>query len=79
MKVKCLVQEHNTMTWPGLEPGPLDLESGAPLCLPHDVKSTIRSYSKDKCFFFCCLSLNAQLRKFKIHRTFVLAKTSPPG
>ena len=25
--VKCLAQEHNTMTRPGLEPGPLDPES----------------------------------------------------
>ena len=22
--MKCLAQEHNTMTWPGLQPGPLD-------------------------------------------------------
>ena len=29
MRVKCLVQEHNTMTRPGLEPGPLDPESSA--------------------------------------------------
>ena len=29
VKVKCLVQEHNTMTRPGLEPGPLDTESSA--------------------------------------------------
>ena len=28
MRVKCLAQEHNTMTRPGLEPGPLDPESG---------------------------------------------------
>ena len=27
MRVKCLAQEHNTMTRPGLEPGPLDPES----------------------------------------------------
>ena len=24
MRVKCLVQEHNTMTWPALEPGTFD-------------------------------------------------------
>ena len=24
MRVKCIAQEHNTMTRPGLEPGPLD-------------------------------------------------------
>ena len=29
VKVKCLVQEHNTMTRPGLEPGSLDPESSA--------------------------------------------------
>ena len=29
MRVKCLAQEHNTMTEPGLEPGPIDLESDA--------------------------------------------------
>ena len=27
MRTKCLAQEHNTMTRPGLEPGPLDPES----------------------------------------------------
>ena len=38
MRVKCLAQEHNTMTRPGIEPGPLDQESSAlttrPLRLP---------------------------------------------
>ena len=29
MRVKHLAQEHNTVPWPGLEPGPLDLESRA--------------------------------------------------
>ena len=29
MRVKCLAQEHNTMTPPGLEPGPQDPESSA--------------------------------------------------
>ena len=29
MKVKCLVQEHNAVPWPRLEPGPIDLESSA--------------------------------------------------
>ena len=29
MRVKCLAQEHNTMTRPGLEPGPFDQEFGA--------------------------------------------------
>ena len=29
MRVKCLAQEHNTMTLPALEPGPLDPKSSA--------------------------------------------------
>ena len=29
MRVKCLTQEHNTVSPPGLEPRPLDLESNA--------------------------------------------------
>ena len=41
MRVKCLAQEHNTITWPGLEPEPLDPESSAlttrPLRLPHQL------------------------------------------
>ena len=39
MRAKCLAQEHNTMTRPGLEPGTLDPESSAlttrPPRLPH--------------------------------------------
>ena len=27
VRVKCLAQEHTTMTWPGPEPGPLNPES----------------------------------------------------
>ena len=27
--MKCLAQGHNAVPWPGLEPGPLDLESSA--------------------------------------------------
>ena len=33
-RVKCLAQEHNTMTWPGLEPGPLNLESSTQTTRP---------------------------------------------
>ena len=41
MRVKCLAQEHNTMTRPGLEPGPLDPKSSVltvrpPLLPPRD-------------------------------------------
>ena len=42
MKVKSLAQEHNIMTQPGLEPGPLDPESSAlttkPPHLPQQVQ-----------------------------------------
>ena len=31
MRLKCFVQEHNTFTWPGLKPGPLDMECNASL------------------------------------------------
>ena len=45
MRVKCLAQEHNTMTQPGLEPGPLDPESSLlttrPLPLRHSKSSQI--------------------------------------
>ena len=34
MRVKCLAQEHNTMTRPRLEPGPLDPESSALTTMP---------------------------------------------
>ena len=41
MRVKCLAQEHNTTTRPGLEPGPLDPESNAlttrPPRFPHSI------------------------------------------
>ena len=35
MRVKCLTQEHNTMTWPGLEPRLLDLEITATMRPTH--------------------------------------------
>ena len=35
MKVTCLVlQEHNTVTRPGFEPGPIDIESDALYIMP---------------------------------------------
>ena len=40
MRVKCLAQEHNTMTQPGLEPGPFNPESSMlttrPPCLENE-------------------------------------------
>ena len=47
MRVKCLAQEHNTMTRPGLEPGTFDPESSAlitrPTRLPKKVINTNNS------------------------------------
>ena len=49
VRVKCLTQEHNTMTQPGLELGPLDRESSEltirQLCLTQAV-SGLRCISK---------------------------------
>ena len=50
VRVKCLAKEHNTMTWPGLEPRPLDPESSTPTTRPprlpgrvsHKVASKVR-------------------------------------
>ena len=46
MRVKCLAQEHNTMTRPGLELGPLDPETSAlttrPSRLVHVVYETMK-------------------------------------
>ena len=45
MRVKYLAQEHNTVPWPGLEPGPPDPESSAltirPLRLPSYYCTTV--------------------------------------
>ena len=46
VRVQCLAQEHNTMTRPGLEPGPLDPESSAlttrPPRLPRPALGNVR-------------------------------------
>ena len=46
MRVKCFVQENKTITWPVLEPGPLDPESSVlttrPLHLPHYTREKYR-------------------------------------
>ena len=57
MRVKCLAQEHNMMTRPGLEPRPLDPESSAltirPPHLPWDVSGALVNLS-----FICKLESN---------------------
>ena len=46
MRVKCLAQEHNTMTRPGLDPGPLDPESSALTTRPPRLPPSIPRYNK---------------------------------
>ena len=48
MRVKCLAQEqHNTLTWPGLEPGPLDPESRALITRPPHQGREVLEYKGD--------------------------------
>ena len=56
MRVKCLAQEHNTMTRLGLEPGPLDPESSALTTRPTRV-------SVCKCNFFLLSNKNKFLQR----------------
>ena len=51
LRVNCLAQEHNTMTRPGLEPRPLDLESSA-LTIRH--RASHQVYSTVALLFECC-------------------------
>ena len=41
MGVKCLAQEHNTVPWPGLEPGTSDPESSALTIRPPRLPQTV--------------------------------------
>ena len=63
MRVKCLAQEHNTITKPGLEPRTLDPESSAlttrPPCLPHQLthkKMKLTSAQGILCVPLCLLN-----------------------
>ena len=61
MRVKCLAQEHNTMTRPGLEPGPPDPESPA-LTAPQDTPSpTAPLLYKCTCSYFIIFPLGILL------------------
>ena len=51
--MKCLVQEHNMMTRPGLEPGPLDPESSAPTTRPHVSHTHLNNVSYVIFIFYC--------------------------
>ena len=41
MRLKCFVQEHNTLTWPGLKPGPLDMDCNASLTNKSNINAII--------------------------------------
>ena len=60
MGVKCLAQEHNTVPWPGLKPGPFDPESSAltirPPRLPQIISNNI----------VCGISQNKELKVCKV-------------
>ena len=52
MRVKCLVQEHNTMTRPGLERAPLDPVSGT-LTIRSPRRMTVPVFININCISFC--------------------------
>ena len=68
MRVKCLAQEHNTMTRPELTFGPFDMESSAltiwPLRLPQDEiknkEKIIKEDSKMMSLFYNYVSFPVQ-------------------
>ena len=64
MRVKCLAQEHNKMTHPGLERGPLDPESSA---------LTTRQGISQKLYLY----LSEKLNYFKATYTCVICQNLP--
>ena len=59
MRVKCLAQEHNTMTRPGLEPGPLDPESSALTTRPPPLSLVILNLQLRNCYRHICKQLHS--------------------
>ena len=58
MRVKCLAQEHNTVTRPGLEPGPFDTESSSVTIRPphlHSLQSIILIAFNDGVLLSICM------------------------
>ena len=49
MGVKCLAQEHNTVPWPGLEPGPFDPEFSALTIRPFDTVDQVNECCNNVC------------------------------
>ena len=50
MKIKCFSQEHNTLTWPGLEFRPLAPESSAPTIRKMVDFELDEDYKGERCF-----------------------------
>ena len=48
MRVRCVAQEHNTMTWPWLEPKPFDQESSVLTIRPQHLPEIVHIFV----FFF---------------------------
>ena len=72
MRVKCLAQEHNTMTRPGLEPEPFDPESSA--------LTAVRPSRLPVCYIMLCYKTLTQLPgEQSVHRSFPLALNVPRG
>ena len=68
MRVKCLAQEHNTVTRPGLEPGPFDPESSALTIRPPRLPKQTTEISR-KCKL---LEIHNSVGNEKIWKTILL-------
>ena len=64
MRVECLAQEHNTMTWPGLEPRPFDLVSSTlTIGPPHHSYQYMEGHGLDFCQGLAINEFNMSLKK----------------
>ena len=61
MRVKCLAQEHNTMTWPGLKLRPLDLVSSALTTRPPHPPHTVNDLMINGSFYYVFFLFTAEL------------------
>ena len=89
MRVKCLAQEHNSMTRPGLEPGPSDPESNA-LTIRPPRHPMIKNYSpmtrqehlRYHCHFLCSIPCDIYLYSvlfcWRTHSSRSLSVSSVP-
>ena len=65
MRVKCLAQEHNTMTRPELEPGPLDPESIVLITTPLHLSFQCWWLKFFYCNFYCLSDLTMSMNDGK--------------